>query len=192
MIITTVHSRSAARRRSPWRGRSGFSLVELLIAMSLSVMIASVLMGAFLFIGRSTVAIYNYSEMNDQSRRGLEVLGRDLRAGAGVLSGYNENNFTVQVRQADGSLLNVTYNYSPNAPDSPLTRTANGETTTIMSSVDDLSFHYFNLQAEPASVPLEVKQIQLRLKLVRYVIGLENTEKVVSARYILRNKRVSE
>ncbi len=134
------------------------------------------------------MGIINYSDMNTESRSGLELFGRDIRSAETISSGFSSTGFTVM--RGDGTT--VSYEYRPDVKNKPLVRSpSDADEAVVMEGVEDLSFLYYNLQGGQASVPLEVKQIQLQLKLVRKTISLDNTERVVSARFILRNKKVS-
>lgn len=180
--------------RQPRRSRkAGFTLVETLVAMFLGLLIGGVIFSALIFVGKSTLGIANYSNMNVEGRLGLETLGRDVRSAADILSGFDETSFTILIPDPDDPTVfdQVTYNYLPDLDNRPLVRTEGSDETVVMSNVEELEFNYFDLQANEAEYPIRVKQIQLRLKMVRYAIAIENTEQVVSARYILRNKRVS-
>lgn len=181
MTIITVPFKSSSHRRS------GFTLAELLVATTLSSLVFAALFSAFIFMGRSTLGISNYSSMNTESRFGLEIFGRDMRSAENIAEGFSSTGFTIVVPNAG----EVTYRYDADHPDRPLFRRDDEGEQAIMTGVEELNFRYFDLQAEAATVPIQVKQIQLQLKLVREAINIENTEKVVSARYIMRNKKVS-
>lgn len=62
----------------PGRSRA-FTLTELLIAMSLSLMIAAAVLSALIHIGRSGYSIANYCEMDQKARSALEYIGRDIK-----------------------------------------------------------------------------------------------------------------
>lgn len=189
MITTTAHS-EGARRLSR---RRGFTLVETMVAMSLGLIIGGTIFSALIFMGKSTLGIANYSNMNSESRIGLERFGRDVRSASDVLDGFSDTVFTLRIPRADGSGDDlITYEYRPDDSGSPLVRIEGNEERILMNDVDELEFRYFNLQGAPTTVRIEVKQIQLRLRMVRRAVTIDNTEQVVSARYILRNKRVSQ
>lgn len=188
MTITTDRSDRPVRRSS----RRGFSLLETMVAMVLGLMIGGAIFSALIFMGRSTIGIANYSNMNMEGRLGLETFGRDVRSAMDILPGFGENSFTVLIPRHGSAVPDeVTYTFLPNQAGRPLVRDDGDDEKVIMSNVDELTFSYYDLQANEADYPVQVKQIQLNLKMVRYAAALENTEQVVSARYILRNKRVS-
>ena len=63
---------------------AGFSLVELMISMSLIMLLTLALITSFTFVARGDRSLQNYGEMNTQARRLLEQLGRDLRSATDV------------------------------------------------------------------------------------------------------------
>jgi hypothetical protein len=180
---------------SRWSSRAGFTLAEVLVASSLVMLVSAAIFSSFLFVARSSMGLVNYSEMNSESRHGLDTFGRDIRSARSIKAGFSENAFTV--RLPDNS--EITYAYVTQGGKGFLMRTpGTGEPVVIMRQVepmvtDDFEgfFRYYNLQGGSAANTLEVKQIQLQLKLVRKTVAQEQTERVVSARFILRNKEVS-
>lgn len=157
------------------------------MATGLSGFVLAAILSSFVFMGRSTLGIANYSAMNTESRHGLEVFGRDVRSAYDIEPGFSATEFTILLHDVG----RVTYLHLPTHPDRPLVRRDSSGDRAIMTGVEELNFRYYDLRAEQASVPVRVKQLQLQLKLVRHAASLENTEKVVSARFILRNKKVS-
>src|SRR5687767_13905380 len=70
MTIITIRCKSEIR---------AFTLVELLIGVTLATVVTIAVMSTFLMIGRSGANIQNYSEMETHSRRALEELSQDVR-----------------------------------------------------------------------------------------------------------------
>lgn len=181
---------SGKKRKGVGSSARGYSLSEVLIAASLSSLVLAAVLSSFIFIARSSVGISNYSDMNNESRIGLEIFGRDVRNAEGIETGFSNHSFTLLMPEGADR---VSYVYRPNAPGKPLVRREAGEERVVMSGVNELQFNYTNLQGQTNSTmaTMEVKQIQLRLTLLRRTISLKNTERVVSARFILRNQEVT-
>jgi hypothetical protein len=158
----------------------------------LSGLLLAAILSSFLFMGRSSVSIANYATMTSESRAGLEIFGRDIRSGENVKSGFTSTSVTILVPRTSGGVDEIVYTFRPNQPNRPFVRIDSTGERVLMTGIETLQLNYFNLQGAPANVPLEVKQVQLQLKLVRRAISLENTEKIVSARFILRNKEVAK
>jgi len=187
-MTTTIDRCPNNSVKSRMASRKGFSLVEVIIATSLGMMVSAAVISSFLFIARSSSSIINYTDMNKESRSGLEAFGRDIRSAKTISSGFTSTEFTITKYDDD----TVSYLYRPSEPTKPLVRIgSSGDETVVMKGIQDLTFYYYNLQGSQATVPLEVKQIQLQLKLARKAGSLDNTDHVISARFILRNKKVS-
>lgn len=189
MITTTL-----VRARRHTRARRGFSLVELIVAAGLGSVILVAVLSSFLFVGRTTVALTNYTDMETEARNAIETFAQDVRMSANVL--WNSaNSVTLTIRQS-GSSTTATYAYDP--VNRRFTRTATGTTRILISNISDFSFTAYNIDSDAlslasitASTHLATKQIQIALETERANPGLvRNTNKVISARFVLRNKHV--
>src|SRR3954470_22743460 len=69
--------------------RGGFTLVEILMATTLSSIVLLGTLTAFLMLLRSGIRLSNYSMMESQTRRAFEQLGVDARMANGYVSNYN-------------------------------------------------------------------------------------------------------
>src|SRR5262245_40396907 len=74
-----------------WRGlpkssrrRAGFSLVELLISLSLVMMLTLALLSSYVFIARGDQSLANYGEMNAKARALLDRFSIDVRSATSV------------------------------------------------------------------------------------------------------------
>src|SRR3954466_10821063 len=63
---------------------AAFTLVELLISLTLVMLLTLALLTSYVFIARGDRSLQNYGEMNSQARKLLEQLGEDLRAATDV------------------------------------------------------------------------------------------------------------
>lgn len=173
------------------RSRKGFTLTEILIVMTISVFLSGVIFSAFGFVTRSSFAIANYADMTSEGRRGLEIFARDVREARDVVD-FSDTSLTLRlVELQSGVPVDVVYRYDPDA--AVFTREVDGNSQVLMRAVqDDFRFSRFNLLQEEASSHAETKQIHLQLSMTRRVIARETTENVISARYIMRNKSVTQ
>jgi prepilin-type N-terminal cleavage/methylation domain-containing protein len=197
----------APRRAS--RNRSGFTLVEVLIASALASILMAAVMSTFLMLGRSGMALANYSEMDGEARRALETFARDVRQ-ADAITWNSATSITVNV-----GAESITYalSYDDRQADWQFRRGAKS----LIQGIDPASFKMTGFQVafttvghdedageliEPRPVVIdltdlaqasrETKQLQLELRSSRARPWLARTSNsVVSARYILRNKRVT-
>jgi len=190
MASTTTTTDPFVRRR--WTSSSrGYSLAEVLIALSLCLMLSGAIMGGMLFMMRSSIAVGNYADMNMESRRGLEILGRDLRGAAEVAPDFTETSFQIVTFRPNGTWETVSYSFHPDDPGQPLVRTMGTEERNLITNIGELSFRYYDLQGQEVANPLAIKQVQVRLTTRQTAGGIDQTEKVISARFILRNRAVS-
>lgn len=170
-----------------FRERDGFSLAEVLIALAIFSLITAGLVSSFDFIYKSSIGMGNYADMNVQSRRTLDIFGREVRTATDVTSA-SATSVTIVVPDGAGT---STITYAFNATDNTFDRTEGGTTMALLKDVDTCSLTYYTLRGVTTTALLEVKNIQLEAEMIRKVLHLKNTNQVISARYMLRNRTVS-
>jgi len=196
--------------------KAGFTLVEVMVAVTISAFILTSAYATIISLAKGSESMINYSEMNGQTRVALEVFGRDARMAKNV-SEFTTTKFTM-LREVFNPATNkyedhfVTYQYIATA--GTFTRDeytsytgANGKTVPnklvssdiLLFDVEDINFFYYRLVDLDASgydpiakTVLEVKHVQLEAKLERPVLNLTNTNYIISARFMMRNKDVGE
>ncbi len=199
MTISTPHTdprRAAA---------AGFTLTELMVAASLSLMVLAGVLSAFLMIGRSGFLASSYSELERETRRGLEIFGDDARKAVDIHWNSSQSVTFTLVTASNATTL-VTYAYDSE----PGSATA-GSFYRMVGDVDstnprlvlvhhvaaDFAFQRFKLEQSgvadnTASTDLETKQIQIAMRASRAgATTVAANQSALSACYILRNKRVS-
>lgn len=195
MITTTP---SPGRRRdpgapSPFHGRArGFTLVEVLIASGLASFILAGVLTTFLFLGRSGANVQNYNDMESQARRALEQFAQDTRQ-ASAITWNSANSVTMNV-----DAIPVTYTYASGS----FTRTVGANARTLLNGITVFAFKAYKITGVEitgigstttlAAAGQTTKQLQISLqasRLSQTVATATNT--VLSARFILRNKRVT-
>lgn len=157
-------------------------------------------LGAFVFFGRTGLAVGHYQKMETELRRGLDVFSEDVRMATDV-RWTSPWQITLNVPAADGSVTPVSYLFEPERPDS-LTGSlyridADGRREPLVRDVaNDFAFQRYKLE-QPGSTEntagndLETKQLQLTLRTLRTTVGgPAATQAAISARYVLRNKQV--
>ena len=183
MASTTITTPLPARNQN-----GGFTLVE--------VMISSALATVILFLGRSSANIINYAEMESQARRGLEFFAQDSRQ-ASNLAWNSASSITLTVGAS-----NITYAYD--SATGELSRTMGGVTAVLLEGITTFTFSGYKITgadvdisdlttaAKRDSASGVTKQIQIYIEAARTsVTAVTATNTVLSARYILRNKRVT-
>lgn len=164
-----------------------------MISAGLGAFLLVAVLSAFLFLGRSAANIQNYNDMEAQARKALELFAEDTRQASAV---------TWTGAQALTLIVNttpITYAFSG----TQLTRTvASGTPKPVVTGITSFSFLAYTItgaQITDFSTPAarvtankDTKQIQISLaasRTSRTVATATNT--VLSARFILRNKRVT-
>jgi Tfp pilus assembly protein PilW len=184
---------------------AGFTLTEVIVAATISTFVLAGVLAAFLMIGRSGYAASHYSEMESQVRNALEIFGTDVRKATDIRWNSSQS-ITLSVVTAGSATTAVTYAYDDDAT-SPGFRSfyrlvgPAGATAPRLALVrevgSDFRFQRFKLEQagvtdNTAANDLETKQLEVTLRTARNgATTVATTQSAVSARYILRNKRVS-
>lgn len=186
---TLLPARNSGRQRV-----AGFTLVEILISAFLGSFILAAVLSTFLFMGRSGANMQNYNDMESQARKALEYFAEDTRQASGVTWGADSNTITLTVNGAS-----VVYIYDPSAH--TFTRRDATSTRILVSGITTFAFSAFNISG--TSLPLDTtanltaangttKQLQISLECSRTnTTVVAATNSVLSARFILRNKKVT-
>lgn len=172
--------------------RNGLTLVELMVAMALSLLVLGGVLGTVLFISRTSIRISNYSVMEQQTTRSLELLARELRMAQSVTSsGSPITQITLAVPNATSGSYNVAYTY--NSTTRTFSRQQAGHSATII--VSDIVPGAFSLQRydynqQPATTDYDTKQLQITMTLSPDNKGLvaSTSKRVISSRFVLRNR----
>jgi type II secretory pathway pseudopilin PulG len=83
--MSPIKSHSRAR----WPDSRGFSLVELMVAMSLAMMVIAAILSSYTFLGRNLVRYANQQQLEVQSRRALQMFTSDVHMANRVAYAYD-------------------------------------------------------------------------------------------------------
>ncbi len=165
----------------------GFSLVELMISLALIMMLTLALLTSFVFIARGDRSLQNYGEMNAQARVLLETLGEDLRAATDVTNFSATSLSLVVPTNADATTTeDVTWEYD--SVSATVTREDSSGTRTMARDVETFAYYYANGNNVETISLIEVKQVQLSLRMLRLVASTVTSEYVISAQFTMRAK----
>ncbi len=169
--------------------KKGYTLVEIVIVMAISMIVLMMGLSAISFLSRSTVSLSNYVEMNNSGRLALEIISRDLRMG------YDVNSASKTVLDFDfygkgSSSVNVIYEYD--ADSKTVFRTEEGSTEEFLEHVESFEFKYFNLRREATTAIISIKEVQMEAVMKKTALSISNTNHIISARYMMRNRPVSD
>jgi len=181
------------------RGSRGHTLVEVLIAASLASFTLVGVLSSFLFLVRSGTNIRNYSDMESQARKALELFAEDVRQ-ASAITWASNTSLTLTVNSQP-----IIYTFS--GANNSFSRThlegITPVTRTLISGITPNSFAFRAYTVSGVELALvsaanltaagvNTKQLQISLEASRAnqtVVAATNT--VLSARFILRNKIVT-
>ncbi|MEX0325667.1 MAG: type II secretion system protein J [Puniceicoccaceae bacterium] len=195
--------------------KAGFSLVEVLVATVISVFILGSSYATIISLAKGSESMINFTEMNTQTRTSLELFARDSRMCENVYE-FTNNKISILRELWDSSTNSYTkryviYQFVPEA--GTFTRSIHRaslvsgayvpstliESETLLFDVEEMNLFYYRLvdpeipNYDPiARTKLEVKHVQLEAKLKRTVLNLDNTNYILSARFMMRNKDVGE
>jgi hypothetical protein len=188
----------AAPKPAPRAGAGGFTLVEVMIAATLSTFVLAGVLSAFLFLARTSFRSSGYSEMEAEVRRGLDIFARDTRNATDV-HWNSAQSITLTVNGVP-----VTYAYDSDAASDTrgsfyrVAGDASQPRTVLIRRVNpDFAFKRYKLEQpgvsdNTAGNDSETKLLQLTLRAVRASVAtVGGSNSAVSARYMLRNKKVA-
>ncbi|MEO5959159.1 MAG: prepilin-type N-terminal cleavage/methylation domain-containing protein [Opitutaceae bacterium] len=185
----------------PASRRTGFTLMEVLIAATISAVVLAGVLTSFLMMGRSGYNASNYSVMETEARRALETFSQEARMASNIAwSSATSVTFTV-VNSTTTYTVTYAYDASTSGANARTFYRKLGDVSSssprlvLVWGVSEFAFQRYkvvNGVDYSAANDLETKQIQLTLRSVRTgVTTVATTNAVLSARVVLRNKVVS-
>lgn len=187
-MISSTPSRVLERRPA----FAGFTLVEVMISATIAAFVLAAVLSAFLFMGRSGANVNNYNDMETQARNALEIFAQDTRQ-AKSITWASKDSLTLTLKGTSGD-INITYAFDSGN----FIRTTATEKRALVTGVIEFEFKPYNIAGTAlgftnlTNTGRDTKQLQISLRASRKsqtVVAATNT--VLSARFILRNKRVT-
>jgi hypothetical protein len=162
-----------------------------MIATSVGLIVAMAV-GAFtMYTGRGFAGIWNYVDMEEQSRKSLDKMTKEIRQ-TNKLTDFTTNMLVFQ----DADFTSLTYRYVPSSR--RLYREKGGVTNTMLTECDSLNFSIFQRNTTngtydqyPTSLQASnCKVVQVRWTCSRTIAGSKmNTETVQSTKIVIRNQQ---
>ncbi len=94
--------------------RAGFTIVEMVIGLSLSSIILAATLGAYAFLGRNLTRLAGDEEQQARARRTLYFFSQDVSAASGVLSS-DSSSLTLSTSTPQQTSSTVSYTLDPSA-----------------------------------------------------------------------------
>jgi prepilin-type N-terminal cleavage/methylation domain-containing protein len=170
----------------------GFTIVELMIATTLSAIVFAAIFGAYVFIARNLSRLANTQQQMMQSRDVLLRLARDVNEATAITSATDA---TLVLTLNAGT---VTYTY--NSGTSRLTRTLGGGSAVVLvTNLTSFSFVYFSRTGSTALTPspgtisnpnVTVGRVEMRYTSAvgSAANGTRSNLTIVSSRLVMRSK----
>lgn len=183
------------------RASAAFTLTELMMATAISGLVLASMVSTFFVFAVGSKSVGAYTMMSNDSRLVLEHFARDIRAAEDVTQADAS---TLTVQTPTTSFYNgtsVTYDYDEDTKflsrieeDDSGTAISN---KTLLQGVEQFTFSYFDplgakLSLNTASILLSVKSVQVDAEMERSVSRTEATDYIISARFMMRNRPVTE
>jgi hypothetical protein len=196
----------------PRTRRAGFTVVELLIGVSLSLMVMTAVLSSYVFLARSFtrtigLGLLNQPTLESQGRRALAYFTQDVQASSAIVGTPSTSTITLTVPRNTGGTKNITYYYNStgsavtvsgySVPANALARIDVNTSTglTLHYSLLSCSFTYYDTSGNPYTT---YTNYMLGLKQVSLVFTsqtgssvnktLTQVYKVASPRLLFRNK----
>jgi prepilin-type N-terminal cleavage/methylation domain-containing protein len=140
---------------SRFKRTAGFTLVELLIGMALSLLVMSAVLTSYVFLGRNFTRSLGLGSMNQptlesQGRRALAYFARDVRMASGISGSPSANAVTLSLPTSFGTTT-VTYTYdTTDSTNKKLVRTpAGGAPQTLHTNLQSFYLRYYDASGWP-------------------------------------------
>ena len=197
-MITTSTSSSFLKVR-------GFTLIELMMSMSILMIALASITGTFMVFAKSSVSVGKYVDMSNESRMALEIFSRDIRSAEAlqVMSAksadgvvYTEQGMVLTFPSYHGDRsVRYWYNSVSNTLFRTETYVGTSNETELLSGVRVFKVQFYQTPGDDfsstsgplASVDTWAKSLQLDAELLRTVMSLDNTDYIISARFMMRN-----
>jgi len=175
-------------KSNPAKGCNGMTLPEVMVAVGISSIVVAVVAAFSFFSARSFAAISNYVDLDDTSRKAVDVMTKEIRQTKG-LSSYQMSALTF----IDHDDKPLQYAWNPTSQE--LKRVKDGKSSVLLKECDSLEFHIYQRAPQPGTnnfTPTtdaaQCKLVSLKWRCSRSLFGKKaNTESVQTAQVVIRN-----
>lgn len=168
--------------------------MEMMVALAASTIVIGALLTSYSMATRGFMSAGNYYDLEQDARVTLEKLARDVRQATGLTS-YAASDITLAVAtnfSSSGTCTgskNVRYYKGSGSSSNKLYRLESGTTNVVADNVSTLQFIEYDRNMVTNGIqPSDCKLLQVDITLKKYTIDNPNTEQILSARIVLRNK----
>ncbi len=176
-----------AKQNGKRRGLRGFTLAEVMIAVFVTTLLMAGLGQTFILMQKNFLSLGNYVDFSANARKTLELFGRDMRMTATVYTATSTE-VDVDIMTPTGT-QGVNYTYDPVAD--TFSRTVGGQTTVLLKDCAALRLTYYTITDSVTTSLGSIKKVQLDAITRRFVQNIENTDMIITATYMMRNRAVA-
>ncbi len=167
--------------RRPQVSHRGFTLVEVLISMSLAMIVMAAVFSTYLYLGRNLTRLSYRTVMESQSRKILTTLTTDIRKTKSILSASSTD---LSLAMIDGSTVTYLYNASkltrdPDGPGiaSPVLLNYDIKPTILPVAMPIFSFQYYTTSGgDPMPTLMSIKQVAINFTLQAGTAAIEGQQ----------------
>ncbi len=183
------------------RDLGGFTVVELIVSMTISAFVLTSMVATFIVFAQGSESVAAYTEMSKQSRKALEVFVRDMLAAENVTNATQYDLTVVYPKTTYYDELTVRYTYDESVGIfSRIEWDEDGDlisNDTILDGVEQFAFEYFDplggvLSYSTESLLLSVKSVRIDAEMLRAISDSDATDYIISARFMMRNRPVTQ
>jgi len=174
-------------------GLRAFTLIEMMVAAGTATLLMALVMGLYIFGVRSFSAIGNYTSMDSDSRRALDLMLREIRQASLVL-GSQTSGTTHWLKIATTIPAPATNIFVWDTTTNGFTWTKTGEPThTLLTGCTAWTFAYYQRSPTNTGEFLQTtlrnrtKLINMSWSCARTNVFRVNTENIITAEVVLRN-----
>ena len=174
----------------------GMTIIQTVVALGLSTMVAGAIMALFLFGLRSFDAMSNYTQMDANSRQSVDLMLREIRQATSVVSSQTNTSSTILTLANTNASPAITNTFTWTKDTRLLTWAQTGQSTrTLLSGCNSWSYTFYLRNADSngnfyvTADPTQCKLINMSWACTRTnKSNLLNSEAIVTAEVVLRNK----
>lgn len=182
-------------------GTNGFSLAELIVSVGVGGIALASILATFLAFATGTRSVGSYVEMSQESRKILELFSRDIRVANDVLAA-DESEIAIRYPDDDfheGELVRYVYDDFAGIF-SRIERDNGGNLISneiLLNGIREFTFKYFDplggeLEPDDPSRLLSIKSVQIDSEIIRELSRTDVTDYIISARFMMRNRPVTD
>jgi hypothetical protein len=160
-----------------------------MVSMSLLTIALTAILGTSVFLIKSSFSLGSLTVMTSESRQCIDWLGRDLISTVD-LTKAGKTEITVTVEDPDGKQEAITYQFD--AANHYVTRQVGaGAKRILVRNVESMNFTCFDSKDSATTNLIDIKKIEVLMKLRDYVGTQKKKLEYQSARFVLRNRATS-